>query len=180
MRYRTYRYNSETCQYERVKLTAGGVIWYGLGLTVMACSMLVGILVLHDMIVNTTNETNLRKENRALRRHHAALTEQLDELHPVLTSLEEKDRVLHARFFGSSPVPAEKGPERRSKQKLLLADAGLFREHIATLASVSEKLRLRSTTTNYYYGERIDLKKSTLDDIRFLPTLQPIQPWQDR
>jgi murein DD-endopeptidase MepM/ murein hydrolase activator NlpD len=178
MRYRTYRYNSETCQYERVKLSAGSTVWYCLGLTVMACGMLVGILLLHDLLVNTTNETRLRKENRALRRHHATLTEELNELHPVLTSLEQKDRVLHTRLFGSEPLPDEKPPEKRSKQRLLLADAGLFREHIATLESVSEKLRLRSAITNHYYGDKIDLKKSALDEIRFLPTLQPIQPWQ--
>ena len=179
MRDRTYRYNSETCKYERVKINAGGFIWYCIGLTVMACGMLVGILLLHDLVVNTTNETRLRKENRILRRHHAALTEQLNELHPVLTSLERKDHALHTKFFGSAPLTGGKQPAGgKSKQKILLADADSFREQIAGLRSVSEKLRIRSTTTNYYYGEKIQLEKSGLDDIRFLPTLQPIQPWQ--
>ena len=178
MRHRTYRYNSETCQYERVKVNAKSVTWYCLGLAVMASGMLVGIMLLHDLIVNTDKESRLRKENRILRRHHAALSQEINELRPVLTSLEQKDRVLHVRFFGSQATLSDKQPEGPSKENLLLADADSFREQIATLKSVSEKLQMRSTLTNHYYGEKFDLEKSALKDISFLPTLQPVQPWQ--
>ena len=178
MRHRSYRYNSETCQYEHVKVNAKGVASYCLGLSIMASGMLVGILLLHDLVVHTDNETRLRKENRILRRHHAALSEELNQLRPVLTSLEQKDRVLHARFFGSEAALPERGSEGPSKQKFLLADADLFREHIAVLNSISEKLKMRSAMTNRYYGEKFELEKPALEDIPFFPTLQPVQPWQ--
>ena len=178
MRHRTYRYNIETCQYEHVRVNAKGVTWYCLGLTVMASGMLVGLLLLHDLIVQTDNESRLRKENRIFLRHHAALSEELNQLRPVLASLEQKDRVLHSRFFGSPAASPEKQSEGPSKQKFLLADADSFREHVAVLTSVSERLKMRSAMTNRYYGEKIELERSALEDIPFFPTLQPVQPWQ--
>lgn len=178
MRNTTYRYNCETCQYERVKVTARSVVWYCLGLMVMASTMLVGILLLHDFLINTNRETRLRRENKALRKHHNALSAQLDELRPVLTSLENKDHVLHARFFGSAPVVTVAQVDRASKEKLLLADGPSFREHVLTLKSVSEELTVRSASTNYYYGEKLDVEPSVLASMHSLPTLQPVQPWQ--
>ena len=99
MRYTTYRYNTRTCQYERVKINARNVIWYCLGLVVTGSCFLVAILLLHNILINTDNEKNLRKENRALKQHHGILSAQLIDLQPVLTSLQQKDRMLHTRFF---------------------------------------------------------------------------------
>lgn len=104
MRYTTYRYNTQTCQYERVKIRVKNVLWYGLGLAVTGSCMLLGILLLHDLVVNTPNEKKLRKENRALKQHHAILSDQLNELQPVLISLQHKDQILHTKFFGSTPL----------------------------------------------------------------------------
>lgn len=178
MRYTTYRYNCETCQYERVKVNASNVVSYCLGLTVVASGILLGLLLLHDRIINTDKETRLRRENKALRKHHEILTAQLGELHPVLTSLEQKDRSLHERFFGSPPVLAHKEIDRASKQKLLLADGNAFREHIFSLESVAEEQTINSSRRNYYYGEKLRLEKGRLSSLNFLPTLQPVQPWQ--
>lgn len=178
MRNTTYRYNCETCQYERVKISARSVVWYCLGLMVMASAMLAGILLLHDFLIHTKNETRLRRENKALRTHHDALSAQLDELRPVLASLENKDRLLHTKFFGAAPVMAVAQVDRASKEKLLLADAVSFREHVATLKSASEDLIDESATSNYYYGEKIGLEPSALPILNTFPTLQPIQPWQ--
>ena len=178
MRNTTYRYNPETCQYERVTVTAKSVAWYSLGMMAMASAMLAGILLLHDFLINTDNETRLRRENKALRKHHDALSAQLHELQPVLTSLEDKDRLLHARFFGAAPVAPVEQIDRASKEKLLLADGDSFREHVSILQSAAAALRSRSLRTNYYYGEKLALEPSALAIIHSLPTLQPIQPWQ--
>jgi murein DD-endopeptidase MepM/ murein hydrolase activator NlpD len=177
MRYTTFRYNVETCQYERVGMNAWSILWYCLGLATMAVCMLVGILLLHDLVVNTETETRLRKENRALSRHHALLETQLDELEPVLTSLEQKDRVLHAKFFGSLPPLTTAGLDRASKQELLLADADSFRNQISSLTNSSNKLVVKASQSNQYFSKRLTIGKNTLSEINSLPTLQPIQPW---
>ena len=177
MRYTTFRYNAQTCQYERVRLNAKSVLWYCLGLGVMASCILVGILLLHDLLVNTDRESRLRKENRALQRHHSLLSADLNQLQPVLTSLQHKDKVLHTKFFGSQPTLPAGTVDRASKQQLLLADARSFRKQVSSLKETSEKLIVQSASTNHYFGKEVTLKKEALVNMNALPTLQPVQPW---
>jgi len=178
MRHTTYRYNCETCQYERVKVNAANVVWYCLGLTLVASGMLLGMLLLHDLIINTDKEARLRRENKALRKHHEILTAELGEMHPVLTSLEQKDQLLHQKFFGSAPVPHLKDIDRASKQELLLADPRSFRKHVASLKSASANLSVVAARRSDIYGNKLRIDKATLTNLRHLPTLQPIQPWK--
>jgi murein DD-endopeptidase MepM/ murein hydrolase activator NlpD len=179
MRYTTYRYNTQTCQYERVKVSAKNIAWFLLGMAVTASSMLAGILLLHDLLVNTPDEKRLRKENQALRQHHAALSGRLNDLQPVLTSLQNKDRILHARFFGSSLAVGELEADGASKEKLLLADDNSFREHVSSIKQTSQRLIGRSVATREYFSNKLEIKKEDLEHIGALPTLQPVIPWQD-
>lgn len=177
MRRTIYRYNIVTCQYERVGINARKVIWYVLGVAVMAACMLVGILLLHDLIVNTPTESRLRKENKALKRHHAVLSEELNTLQPVLTSLRNKDSRLHTKFFGAPPVKTEDDVDRASKEKLLLADARTFPRQVAALKAAADRLVEHSQITNHFFSTRLKL---TRDDLAFLgsrPTLLPIIPF---
>lgn len=177
MRNTIFRYNAETCQYERVQLNAKSVLWYTLGLAAMGSCMLVGILLLHDLIINTDRENRLRKENRAFKKHHQILTARLNELRPVLASLQYKDKVLHEKFFGSQPVPKPAVIDRASKQDLLLADGQSFRNHVASLKRTSDTLLAKSSISNNLFGHTISFKKNALSNINALPTLQPVQPW---
>lgn len=177
MRYTTFRYSAETCQYERVRVNAKSVLCYTLGLVAMASCMLVAILLLHDLIINTDRENRLRKENKAFHKHHRILTAELNELQPVLTSLQNKDKILHKKFFGSQPVPQPANIDRASKQDLLLADGKSFRIQVTSLKGASEKLLAKSAISNNFFGGKLSLKKEALSSIRALPTLQPVQPW---
>lgn len=178
MRYTTFRYNTETCQYERVRVSAGNVLTYVLGLAVMASLMLISFLLAHDWLVNTDRENSLRAENKALKKHHAALMAQLEELQPVLTSLERKDKILHEKFFGAPPKLPAQTIDRASKQDLLLADPQAFRAQVALLCKTSDELTARSVATNVHYGNKIRLTKESLPTLNALPTLQPVQPWK--
>lgn len=179
MRNTTYRYNAETCQYERVRVKAKNILGYCLGLLVTGACMLVGILLLHDFIVNTDTEKKLRKENRAFKEHHAILSTQLNELQPVLTSLQNKDRVLHNKVFGSQPVLPRENTEITSKEKLLLANASDFRTILTSVKESSHQLIEESSRTNAYFGNALVMGKDQLDLIGSLPTMQPIKPWHD-
>ncbi|HET9486627.1 MAG TPA: M23 family metallopeptidase [Chryseosolibacter sp.] len=177
MRYTTYRYNTHTCQYERVKIHARDIVWYLLGLMVTASCLLVGILLLHDLVVNTENEKRLRRENRALRQHHAILSKELDALQPVLASLQKKEHMLHARVFGSPPPTTVQQPDRASKEKLLLADVNSFRDLVSSMKRTSQQLIDKSSATNRYFASAASLREHADELANAWPTLQPVSPW---
>jgi murein DD-endopeptidase MepM/ murein hydrolase activator NlpD len=178
MRYTTYRYNPGTCQYERVKVNAKNIIWYCLGLMITGSCMLAGILLLHDFVINTDLEKNLRKENRALKEHHTILSASLGEIQPTLASLQSKDRILHVKFFGSHPALPVVNAVSTSKEKVLLADPDSFRKIVSSVKETSQELVQISSRSNIYFENALTLEKDDLDLIHSLPTMQPIRSWQ--
>jgi len=139
--------------------------------------MLLGILLLHDFLINTDNEKKLRKENRALKQHHAILSEEVNELQPVLTSLQNKDRMLHTRVFGFQKVIPRQNADFASKENLLLADVNSFRKQITSLNATSQQLIKKSLAANHYFANSINLKKDALALIHAWPTLAPFRSW---
>ncbi|MEO5602466.1 MAG: M23 family metallopeptidase [Cyclobacteriaceae bacterium] len=178
MRYTTYRYNPQTCQYERVKVRAKNVLWYGLGVFVLATSMLSGLLLVHDIVVNTETEKKLRKENRAFKEHHKILSSHLNELQPTLTSLQNKDQALHYKFFGSQAVVPEMNTQSISKENVLLADAAGFRSLVNLVKKTSQQLLAESSEKNRYFRSEWSIRKPKPEVMGSLPTRQPFEKWQ--
>jgi murein DD-endopeptidase MepM/ murein hydrolase activator NlpD len=178
MRYTTYRYNTDTCQYERVKVNFKNVISYCVGVLATAAAMLIGLLLLHDVVVNTETEKKLRKENRALREHHSILSSHLNELQPELTALQNKDQLLHFKFFGSQPALPVENTITTAKEKLLLADAGSFRTMLVSFKKETQALITESSRTSRYFDSELKMGTKEMDLVNSLPTLQPFEGWK--
>lgn len=177
MRYTTYRYNADTCQYERVRTSVGTVVFYALGVLVTSTFILLGLLILHDLVVDSERKNLLQKENEIFARHHAVLSAQLRDLQPILASLESKDQVLHEKFFGSASA-VESRIDRQTRQNLLLSDANTFRDHIASLSDISSDLIARAASANRKFGHVLSADGNSSTSMRNLPTLQPVMPWE--
>jgi murein DD-endopeptidase MepM/ murein hydrolase activator NlpD len=171
-----YRYNAETCQYERIRIKSSDVFFYASGVLVTALGMLAGMLLLHDYIFDSQKEIVLRSENSALVSNSIVLTSQLNSIESTLTALAQKDDTLHAKFFGSKAQEKASGNTLANKQ-LLLADASAFRMAVEKMNDRSSNLLDKSTATNVFYGSEIELKAETVNTLMSMPVLQPIQPW---
>ena len=83
--------------------------------------MLAGMLAVHNSLIESEKEKLLRKENNALEKSERIISRKLQEIDAVFASLEEKDRELHKKFFGSDER-SEPVASAISNQRLLLAD----------------------------------------------------------
>src|SRR5215212_8049023 len=101
MRNPTYRYNAETCRYERTKRSWVSVFLYSSGLLLSALFMLCGLLLLHDFLFDSENEKRFRSENLALKKNQILLTDKLEVVEATMVSLHEKDQILHRKFFAT-------------------------------------------------------------------------------
>ena len=179
MRHSVYRYNSETCRYERVKITPRRVITYICGILLMAAVMLAGLLALHDLVFDSPRELALRKENQALSRNSVVLTNQLAEIEKSLAALHSEDRRLHQKFFGVELVTPATPNLAARKQQLLLADPDAFRNAVASVGKNSSALLAQSSVSNSYFSKHVDFGKEDFSLFESMPTALPIQPWDN-
>jgi murein DD-endopeptidase MepM/ murein hydrolase activator NlpD len=172
-----YRYNKETCHYERIRLKPLDVISYTVGSLLVAVMMLAGMLFLHDFLIDSEKEITLRKENNALEKNHVILTSQLNSIESTLAFLRNEDERLHFKFFGTE---LEKGAKRKSgiaNKNLLLADPKGFRNAAELIDQQSSAMLKQSSGTNSFFGDNLSLPKERAINFGSMPTLQPIQPW---
>jgi murein DD-endopeptidase MepM/ murein hydrolase activator NlpD len=176
MRHSLYKYNAETCQYERIRVKTPDVIFYMSAVIVVAILMLAGMLVLHDFLIDSSKEITLREQNKAFEKNHVLLTAQLNSIELALARLSEEDRKLHEKFFGSPMDKVAAQATDAGNKQLLLADPLLFRRAVEKISSRSSVLLTNSSRTSSFYGEKLSLKDHR-DKLNSLPLLQPTRPW---
>jgi murein DD-endopeptidase MepM/ murein hydrolase activator NlpD len=176
MRQSLYKYNAETCQYERVRVKGPDVMFYISGVIVVSILMLAGMLVLHDFLFDSEKERLLRKQNSAFEKNHVLLTTQLSSIESTLSELSAEDRKLHEKFFGApmehTPPPAADAGNKH----LLLADPALFRKAVEKISARSSVLLNGSSRTSSFFGNKLSLADHK-NKISSLPLLQPTRPW---
>jgi murein DD-endopeptidase MepM/ murein hydrolase activator NlpD len=178
MRKSLYKYNPQTCQYEHIRVKPGDVIWYSLGVIVMAVLILAAMLVVHDVVVDSEKEIALRKENAALEKNQVILTTQLNSIESTLSSLDKEDQKLHTKFFGTAADANVAKKSTSTDQRLLLADASAFRIELEKISEQSSFLLEQSAQTNTYFKNEITLGKKELAFLcAAMPASQPVQPW---
>jgi murein DD-endopeptidase MepM/ murein hydrolase activator NlpD len=174
-----YRYNSDTCRYERVKTAPRDVVMYAIGVIVTAIAMLGGLLSLHDFVFDSPNEIALRKENAMLARNSVVLANQLAEIDESLISLHKEDKRLHQKFFGVELTEPLSTNQSASKQQLLLADPDAFQKAANAIDNSSKNLLKQSASSNLLFSNTIDFGKDDFQKMESMPTSLPVEPWEN-
>lgn len=175
MRQPLYRYNPKTCRYERSRISWVSVIFYSLGVFICSALMLIGLLLVHDYVVDSEKEQLLKKENAAIRSTDVVLTRQLDEIEVTLKELKARDLALHNKFFASAAYPeGEKAVNNRSR--ILLSDGPQLRVLADELQNRASDLMNESSMSNIYYAGSIKLNfyKNLFPSIPSIPPVSEI------
>jgi murein DD-endopeptidase MepM/ murein hydrolase activator NlpD len=174
MRGPLYRYNSQTCRYERVPVSASKLSSFIMGIAICSAAMLAGLLLLHDFVIDTPAELAYRKENKALEKYRGILTEQLEEADQKLGALHDKDDKLHQKFFASMAVEVPVTESLHAKESILLADPQSFSDVLAELKETSSRLINASIETSQAFAQRDGLAFTNMESIPSLPLSQPV------
>jgi murein DD-endopeptidase MepM/ murein hydrolase activator NlpD len=168
-----YRYNTETCRYERARHGLADAFFYTTALVLTAVLMLAGLLILHDLVIDSEKEKLFRKENFALQKSHSLISKQLDELDVTLASLQAKDRELHVKFFSSGPETESAQTPRSTKRDMLLSDAPTLHTFLSDVEEQSDRLLNKASASTDHYSQHMNIGFYT-DMIPSLPLAQPI------
>ena len=175
MRNTLYRYNEETCQYERIRVKTPDVVFYISGVVVSAVAILIAMLMMHDFFIDSEKEIALRKENAAFSKNQKLLTSHLNEIDGSLRKLAEKDEALHLKFFGT---PLDKSSVRNNgiaTRKILLADASGFRSTVSQIEEKSGSILHQSGITTSYFHDKLSMDLKDAARIFAMPTLPPVE-----
>ena len=172
-----YYYDTETCKYERVKVTTWDVILNSLGFITVVVILAVGLLFVYNKYFESPKEMLLRKENEDLKLYYDILEQELDKSQRMLTVLQERDDRIYRVIFEAEPIPDD----------IRAAGAGGAERYMSVIESDIEsstmitdafqkvdKLKRQMYIQTNSYDEIMEMATNKSDMLAHIPAIQPV------
>jgi hypothetical protein len=101
-----YYYDTETCKYERVKVSSWDIFLNFLGFLTVALILAIGILLGYNTYFDSPKEALLKKENEELNMYYELLKKDMNETQDMLASLQNRDDQIYRVIFEAEPIPS--------------------------------------------------------------------------
>jgi len=173
-----YYYNTDTCQYERAKVTTSDVFLNLMGFLSVAFVFAIAILLVYNTYFESPSEVQLKKENKELKNHYQTLQTELDEVTSVINALEERDNNIYRKIYEAEPLPAEVRQAGSGGAELYkrIMDQGLSDEElvVGTFKKI-DKIKKKARIQNQSFDEIMSLAREKDGLLSSLPAIQPIE-----
>ncbi|MEP0986475.1 M23 family metallopeptidase [Ekhidna sp.] len=172
-----YYYDTESCRYERIKVSSWDIVVNLLGFLVVSSIIGLGIFFVTDHYFESPAKAALRKENEELKLYYEFLENDIAEANKMLAVLEERDDDIYRVVFGVEPIPdairsAGVGGSNRYRE---LLEKGLEREElILTNMQRIDKLKKQMYIQTKSYDNIMDMARDKEALLASMPAIQPV------
>ncbi|UII19309.1 M23 family metallopeptidase [Fulvivirga ligni] len=172
-----YYYDTETCRYERAKVTTSDVILNMLGFLAVAFVMSMVFVLVYNTYFESPTEKRLKKENKELAKYYGEIQGEMTEVDKVIAALEERDSKIYRKIYEAEPLSPsirEAGHGGSEKYKQIIEE-GLQNEDLVIGAYKQiDKLQRKASIQNQSFDEIMQLAKDNSERLSSLPAIQPI------
>lgn len=172
-----FYYDTETCQYERVKATKMEIFLNVLGFLLVSLVFSGLFFFVFSAWFGSPNEKRLQKENEELKTYYEMLNKEVGTVNHMMAALQERDDNIYRVIFESQPIPASIrsagiGGVNRYKE---LMDKNLEQDELIvnTFARV-DKLKKQQYIQTKSFDEIVQLAKSKNKMLASIPAIQPV------
>lgn len=172
-----YYYDTESCRYERIKVSSWDIVLNLSGFLVVSLLIGLGIFFITDYYFESPAKAALRKENDELKLYYNILEKDMKEANQMLSVLEERDDDIYRVIYGVEPIPDEirtagVGGSNRYRE---LLEKGLKREElILSNFKKLDQLKKQMYIQTKSYDEILDMAKDKENMLASLPAIQPV------
>lgn len=170
-----YYYDTESCRYERIRVSRWDIFWNTLGFLAVSLLLALGILWVYTSYFESPEEALLRKENADLKFHFELLEKDLSEAQQMLASLQDRDDNIYRVMLGAEPIPVDVrnagfGGSDRYKELTNLSQEKLIRSNYEELDVLKKQLYIQTKS----YDEVVRLAKRHEEMLAAMPAIQPV------
>ena len=172
-----YYYDTETCRYERVKVSKWDIILNLLGFLSVSLILALGIIAGYSHYFDSPKEAKLKKENKELQFYYDMMENELSNVKNVLSALQERDDEVYRNVMGADPIPssirqAGVGGSERYKN---IIESDLEREKlILDMMTDLDKIKKQMYIQTKSYDEILEMARNKEKMHASIPAIQPI------
>lgn len=172
-----YYYDTESCKYERIKVSKGDMVINFLGFLFIGVIIAIGLIVVYFANFDSPKEALLKKENKELELKYDLLDKEVEQINQIMLALQERDDEIYRTIFEANPIPEsvrEAGVGGVNKYQSLLEE-GLEREKLilGTFQKI-DKLKKKMYIQSKSYDEILKMANDKAIMLASIPAIQPI------
>ena len=172
-----YYYDTETCKYERIRVSSWDIFLNGLGIFSLSTIIAIVILAISSTYFESPQVSMLKKDNQELLMYYEDMHDELENMNQMLGSLQERDDNIYRVIFEADPIPTtirQAGVGGTDRWKALREEK-LEREDllINTLGEI-DKLKKQMYIQTKSYDDIIEMAKNKSAMLASIPSIQPI------
>lgn len=172
-----YYYDTETCKYERIKISKWDIFLNSLGIFTLSLILAVIIMVISSSYFESPKMSLLKKENKELLIYYNDMQKDLQKMNKMMASLQDRDDNIYRVIFEADPIPStvrEAGIGGTDRYKKL-REGKLEREDLVlnTMQKIN-KLKKQMYIQTKSYDDILVMAKNKAKMLASIPSIQPI------
>ena len=172
-----YYYDTESCKYERIKVSTWDIILNLLGFFSVSFIISVIIVVLFSTYFESPKEMLLTKENQELKIYYDLLEKELGNLDGMMAALQKRDDNVYRVIFEADPIPEsirQAGTGGSEKYKEILENDLVNEEMIIQALGKVDQIKRQMYIQTKSYDEILQMARTKSKLLAATPAIQPV------
>ena len=172
-----YYYDTESCKYERIKVSKGDIFINFLGFLFLGVVIAVVLLFVYFSNFDSPKEAILQKENSELLLKYELLNKEISQVDQILIALEDRDDDIYRTIFEASPIPEsvrEAGVGGANKYQSMIEEGLEQEELVLSTFQRIDKLKKKMYIQSKSYDEILKMANDKALMLASIPAIQPI------
>ena len=172
-----YYYDTETCKYERIRVSKWDIFLNSLGIFTLALILAGGIYFIMMTYFESPQVSLLKKDNKELLMNYEDVSKNLDNMQEMMAALQERDDNVYRVIFEAEPIPTSirqagvGGTDRyRAIREENLEREDLVIETVARIDELKKQMYIQTKS----YDDIVDMAKNKSEMLASIPSIQPI------
>ena len=172
-----YYYDTETCKYERIKVSKWDIFLNTLGILSLSLVLAVVILIVYDTYFESPQVSLLKKENKELLIYYNDMQKDLSNMENMIGALQERDDNIYRVIFEADPIPStirQAGVGGTDRYRALREEQIVREDLVIHTFENIDKLKKQMYIQTKSYDDILQMAKNKADMLASIPSIQPI------
>jgi len=172
-----YYYDTETCKYERIKISKWDIFLNALGILTLSLVLSVVILFVSSTYFESPQVSMLKKENSELLMYYNDMQKDITQMESMVGALQERDDNIYRVIFEADPIPStirQAGVGGTDRYRALREERIEREDLVLSTFGEIDKLKKQMYIQTKSYDDILQMARNKTDMLASIPSIQPI------
>ncbi len=172
-----YYYDTETCKYERVRVSKWDIFLNSLGIFTLSLVLAVMILFVYTTYFESPQVSLLKKENKELLMYYDDMQKDLEQMENMIVALQERDDNIYRVIFEADPIPStvrQAGVGGTDRYRALREEKIEREDLVINTFEDIDRLKKQMYIQTKSYDDIYQMARNKTEMLASIPSIQPI------